>query len=178
MPAIEGLAAAWAVVAVPGATVDGEPLSTGSVVLRLSEVGLQNCGASPGDPGFFEPGTSSGSTGGGSTGGSSGSDSSTGTGDPLRDGPRGLELTLTADEFAKGTYAMSELVAPRVYSYGAGSTTDVPQDARIQLHRVDADCVVGTVSGFRAEDGTSFMEGSFVAQTCQRQCIPGREDRC
>lgn len=170
LPAIEQLESAWAVISVPGATADGEPFPTGSVVLRLSETPMHECGAAPGDGGPFDFG--------GSTGSSGSSGDASGTGASLPQGPRGLELTLNADEFGKGTHTVTTLDNPRVWAYGTGATLEVPPTASIELQRVDDDCVIGTIRGFEATDGTPFMHGGFVAQTCQRQCIPTPNNPC
>ncbi len=163
-PPIDGLSSAWAVIAVPDATRGGTPVETGSMLLRISEGVVRDCGDGPDADGFA--GSSSG------FGGFSGTD----------DGPlvtaRGLELMLTPAELGPGVHMVSELDAPGVVVYGDGASTEPSAGASIELLRVDDDCVIGVVRDFETETGEPFMEGGFVAQTCQRQCIPSNAHSC
>ena len=152
LPAIDGLASAWALIAVPGATRDGEPVETGTVLLRISERMISDCGS--------EAVTSF------ATGGQDRMD--------LRD----IEVMLGPDEFTVGEHPVSELAAPAVRLLGDGETEDFGTSAQVELLHVDDDCVIGILRGFEGESGEPFMEGGFVAQTCQRQCIPSDTNDC
>lgn len=202
---VDEMLSAWAVVAVPDATIDGEPVAAGTVQLRISQEGLSQCGAatssneegeisgsgssSSGDPPSGDTsGSSSGSTSGSSSGDTSG-DSSGGTSDGTtgsavpdpgfeQTGDRTLELMMGPHEMALGTHAVADLVAPGVKLTGSWSTNDFGDQASVELLRVDDDCVVGVLHGFRSSHNTPFLEGGFVAQTCQRQCIPTRNNPC
>lgn len=163
LPAISNLQSAWAVIAVPDATRGGEDVPAGSVLLRLSEDVISDCGSTPTEDSF-----------GGSSGFFVGSSSTTGgvesTTGPVQDeAGRGLELMLTPDDHAVGTYALG--AAADLTTFGGGPS-EAPAEATLELLHVDDDCVIGTIRGLTGEDGETFMEGGFVAQTCQRQCIP------
>lgn len=157
LPAITNLTSAWAVIAVPNATSGDEPVPAGSVLLRLSEEPILDCGSAP-EPDFF----------------------STSTGDPLNpglgaSGERSLELLLAPEDAALGVHPLS---TARVSLYGEGATTEFGTEATVELFRVDGNCIVGLVRGVQSDEGAPFMEGGFVAETCQRQCIPGPGVSC
>jgi len=146
LPAINSLASAWAVVAVPNATAGDEPVEAGAVLLRLSQDALVDCGSDPQSQDFFF-GTS--------------------TGDGALEG-RGMELMLAPQDVTLGVHQPASLTL-----YGDGATSEFDTEAAtVELLRVDDDCVVGIVRGVESEGGTKFLEGGFVAETCQRQCIP------
>jgi len=157
---IDGLVSAWAIVAVPGATRGGEPVDTGSVLLRVSEEGLSDCGAAP----FEGFSSSTGSTG-------------TTSGDTVA-GDRTIEILLGPDESVVGRRDVADLEDSQVALFGGGATEIHGSEASVELLRVDDDCVIGIVHGFEATDGGPFLEGGFVAQTCQQQCIPTAGSGC
>lgn len=162
-PSIAGLSSAWAVVAVPDATLDGEAVAPNSVFLRISQDAIDDCGDAPGPP--------AGGTGTGVFG------SSSGDGDEVTEG-RTLELLLSPAESAVGVHPIDPLAHEDVTLYGDGATDAFGTGARVELLHVDDDCVVGILHGFEADDGAPFMQGGFVAQTCQRQCIPANGNSC
>ena len=173
LPPIHGLASAWAIVAVPGATADGEPIEAGSVLLRISEQPISSCGEPP-QSDFF------GSTGFGSSGssGSSGSGGTTSFGGSTTGEGRGFELMLAPGELALGVHEVAMLAAPRVFAYGEGAGSDSSAEGSIELLHVDDGCMVGVVRGFTTDTNEPFMTGGFVAQTCQLQCIPTQNNPC
>lgn len=162
---IEGLASAWAVVALPGATANGEPLSTGSMRLRISEYAMDNCGKPLVPYGW----------GGSGSGSSSGSVGSTGFG---ASDQRGFELTLAPGEQTLGVHEVARLGDPGIATFGDGAAEETAAEGSIELLHVDDDCVIGIVRNFAADYGGPFMNGGFVAQTCQRQCISTHGDSC
>lgn len=165
LPPLPGLASAWAIVAVPGATMNGEPVEAGSVMLRISERVITECGDAP------NPNHSFGSTGfGGESTFAGGLSSAT--------GDRGFEMMLGPDELALGIHDVATLTGPRVGVFGEGSTSESGAGANIELLRVDDDCVIGIARGFLSDTGEPFMYGGFVAQTCQRQCIASEGSPC
>lgn len=158
--AIGGLAAGWAVVALPGAMgTHGESVPQGAVRLRLSQHGMLDCGDS------LTP----------LLGHGSGSD---GDRPPFTEGPRGLEFTLSPTELALGVRTLSSLSQPEVFVQGSGAAGVDVAAGTLELLRADAECIVGVISGLQGDLGTTFLEGGFVAQTCQRQCIPTQGDAC
>lgn len=170
LPAIEGLQSAWAVIAVPDATQNGEDVPAGSMLLRLSEDAISDCGSTPFDNSFG---------GSSSTGFFTGGVEFSTTGSRFDEGSgRSLELMLSPDESVVGAYEFGVLTGPDVAAYGDDAPTELPTDATIELLHVDDDCVIGTIRGVVGETGSAFMEGGFVAQTCQRQCIPFEGQPC
>ena len=167
MPPIEGLAAAWAVAAVPGATANGEAIETGSVLLRISEHPIDDCGGSP----QLEFSGSTGSSTAGDNGTTS-FDEDVGT------GPRGFELLLAPGELALGVLEVAALEGARTLVYGHGAVSGSGAGASIEFLRVDDDCVIGIARGFVTDTDQPFMNGGFVAETCQLQCIPTPSDPC
>lgn len=173
LPAIDGLKSAWAVIAVPDATQNGQDVPAGSMFVRLSEDVISDCGGLPFDNTFRGSGGGSSSTGfvtGGIEFSTTGSRFEEGTGS-------GLELMLAPNEAAVGTYPF-EALASDVAIYGEDAPAEMPVEATIELLHVDDDCVIGTIRGLTGESGSAFMEGGFVAQTCQRQCIPYNQQPC
>ncbi|MBV1859265.1 MAG: hypothetical protein KUG77_12695 [Nannocystaceae bacterium] len=154
---IEGLASAWGIVAVPGATANQDPIAAGSVLLRISEQAIRFCGDAP------EPI---------SLGGSGSSTGPTGT------GARGVELLLGPEELTLGVHEITALEDPRVVVYGDGAVSASAAEGRIELLHVDDDCIIGVVRDFVSDTGEPFMPGGFVAQTCQQQCIPSKGNAC
>jgi len=155
LPAIDGLASAWAVIAVPGATANGDPVEAGSVLLRVSEQAIGSCAASP-QSDFF---------------GSTGFETDMG-------GGRGLELVLAPEELTLGVHDVATLAAPQVFVYGEGGGIDSGAEGSIELLHVDDGCVIGVVHGFATDTNEPFMSGGFVAQTCQLQCLPTQNNPC
>ena len=170
LPPIHGLASAWAVVAVPGATMDEEPVVAGSVLLRISGEAISDCGAAPNRVNTF--GTGSSGTG---TGGSSGTSFG---GSFWEERTRGFEVMLGPDELSLGVHEVATLTAPRVTVFGEGATSDSGAEANIELLHVDDDCIIGVARGFVTNTGTPILYGGFVAETCQRQCIPAKGKPC
>ncbi len=169
MSPINGLTSAWAVVAVPGATMDGTAVEAGSVLLRISTEVIRECGDAPEPLDFF---------GGSGTGTGTGSDTTGGASPGIELSDRGLELMLAPDELTLGPHAVADLAEPRVTLLGRGATSDFGAEASIEFVRVDDDCMIGFVHGFESDTGLPFMEGGFVAQTCQRQCLPSGGNSC
>lgn len=169
LPPIHGLASAWAVVAVPGATMDEEPVVAGSVLLRISGEAISECGAAPNAVNTF--GTSSGGTGTSSGGSSFG-------GTSWEESTRGFEVMLGPDELALGVHEVATLTDPRVTVFGEGATDESAAEANIELLHVDDDCIIGVARGFATNSDTPMLYGGFVAQTCQRQCIPAKGKPC
>ncbi len=166
---IEGLASAWAITAVPGATANGESIEAGSVLLRISEDAIGDCGDAP----QWEFSESSGS--GATTTGAAGTTSFP---EDVGTGPRGFELLLSPEEFELGVHEVAALTSPRTFVYGQGAVGGSSAGASIELLRVDDECVIGIARGFVSDNDQPFMNGGFVAETCQRQCIPTRDNPC
>ena len=172
LPPIDRLSSAWAVVAVPGATADGDPIEAGSVLLRISQQAIGSCGEPP-DADFFG---SSGSSG--SSGGTTGGGDTTSFGGSTSGEDRGFELMLAPEELALGVHDVATLTAPRVFVYGEGASNESGAEGSIELLHVDDGCIIGVVRGFTTDTDQPFMTGGFVAQTCQLQCIPTRNNPC
>lgn len=166
---IEGLASAWAIAAVPGATANGESIEAGSVLLRISEDAIVGCGDSP----QWE---FSGSSGSGAT--TTGDIGTTSFREDVGTGPRGFELLLAPGELELGVHEVAALADPQTVAYGQGAVSGSSGEASIELLRVDDGCVIGIARGFVTDNGQPFMNGGFVAETCQRQCIPTRDNPC
>ena len=182
LPAIDGLTSAWAVIAVPGAFMGSESLETGSVLLRISDDVIRECGEAPADEddfmttGFFGSSTGLFGTGTGFDPTSGGNDSDPSGGGDSTDGyagnGRSFELLLGPDELTVGVHPIDTLNNPSVRLYGEGATETFGSEASLELLRVDDACIIGVLRGFESDAGFPFMEGGFVAQTCQRQCFP------
>jgi len=153
--AIDDLASAWAVLALPGARDPlGADVETGSVRLRLGDRGLSSC------DGTFEADDSACL-----------SPSANGCG-------WGISLTLAPHELAAGTYDLMTLSAPKYAVAVSGPNATGTRAGTLVLHRMTADCVVGELQDIQAEVGEPLQNGGFIAEICERQCIPDEDEGC
>lgn len=156
---ITGLAAGWGVVALPNASADGRPVPSGSVRLRISQFEMNQCSDTL-TVWFGAPGGSGGDL------------------TPYNEGPRGVEFTLAPDELTVGIHQIGALADPDFAAVGSSSERVEAVDGTVEFLRVEDDCIVGVLRGLEGTLETPFLEGGFVVQTCQQQCIPTGGFRC
>ena len=148
---VPGLTAAWAVLALPGATdTDGEAVPTGGVRLRLADHAIEDCAGA-----FFDPFEC--------------------------DGLRckwGLSIAINEAPVVSSFVDLARLPEADfevAVIDGLGPAIVPGRGGTLVLHRVTSDCVVGELRDVETTDGIP-RDGGFVAELCQRQCIPSQLD--
>ncbi|MEM6992902.1 MAG: hypothetical protein AAF721_20470 [Myxococcota bacterium] len=157
--AIPDLVSAYGVAALPGAQfADGHAVDPGSVRLRLADHPMFDCA----EPFLADNAVCEG-------GGLEGDDCGWGVG-----------LTLAPGELLAGTYAIETLQEPdySVAVFDRPADRDAKRSGTLILHRVTPDCVVGELLDVQLAAGEPAHTGGFIAELCQRQCIPSSNEAC
>lgn len=150
------LGSAWAVVALPGAVDSLEQnVEAGSARLRFASVPLFDCAAQL----LLDEWCGEAN---------------------VPECAWGIGLTLSPKEFKPGEYLLSEL-ENAAYTVSTMDLDGEPTNDRagtLILHSITANCVVGELRDIEVMPGEQDQNGSFVAERCQRQCIPGPNQGC
>lgn len=157
--AMDDLFSAWAVLALPGATdVDDQEVEPGLLRLRLSALGITDCA---GTPDMVE------------CSGSDPEDSACGW---------DVEISLPPSESEPGTIDLAN-ETDADYNVRGGQRDATRLDTSrgsLVIHSVTPDCVIGEFVDVdtTANDSGLPLNGGFVAEICQRQCIPSQGRGC
>ncbi|MBL4685129.1 MAG: hypothetical protein JKY37_11110, partial [Nannocystaceae bacterium] len=157
--AMDDLFSAWAVLALPGATdVDDQEVEPGLLRLRLSAQGITDCAGTPDTTQCSESSPD--------------------------DFPCGwdVEISLPPSESEPGTIDLAD-ETDTDYNVRGGQRDPTRLDTSrgsLVIHRVTADCVIGEFVDvdMLANDSGRPLNGGFVAEICQRQCIPSQGRGC
>lgn len=156
---LEGLISGWGVLALPGARDPvGDPVAAGSVRLRLSDREVRDCADTFAPERLECEHIPLGS---------------------LTCG-WGISLTLAPDELEPGVYELASLTDP-AYAVATGDAREPSTTARtgtVRLFSVTPDCISGEFQDVETRAGDPSLDGGFIVEMCQRQCVPSREVGC
>lgn len=155
---IEGLGSAWLVVALPGATDSlGNPVEVGTARLRLSNRPLFDCSAA------FEV------------------DEALDDDEPPAEPPSpawGLGVSLLADELGVEPIDLDGLADPAAELAEGGGSSATALTGELRLFSVTRQCVVGELRDLTLPRSGPSIYGGFIAEVCERTCVPGRRQSC